>query len=273
VSETTSGKNARLSARQRVDAVSPALVSLARERTPKAAEFLASDLRRRILADGLDEGTRLPSESEVMEQSGTSRATVREALRLLEVEGLIEVKRGPHGGVMVSHPKAAHVARSLALLLTLGDVTWGELFGFRELIEPAAAADAAANASDEQRAELLRLVDGEGQLGPGDRHRQFHVLLAAAGGNAMISLVMDAVEQSVGWFAEDEDVTEWDLPGAESAHRRVADAVIRGDSPAAEQAMRNHLKAFAARADELGFTALPLLPRSRWRSRNANRLA
>jgi DNA-binding GntR family transcriptional regulator len=88
------------------------ILELSRGRVPKAAELLASEMRRMILGRGLAPGTPLPSEAEIIEQRGQSRVTAREALRLLEAEGLIEVRRGPRGGVLVGDPRPAHVARS-----------------------------------------------------------------------------------------------------------------------------------------------------------------
>jgi GntR family transcriptional repressor for pyruvate dehydrogenase complex len=240
------------------------MLELARGRLPKAGEMLAAEIRRMILVRGLKPGTPLPSEPEIIEQRGLSRATVREALRLLESEGLIEVKRGPRGGVVVGEPKPAHVARSLALMLTLGAVTWRELFAFRKLVEPSAAAGAAQHASDEQRAELERMAALPLDSDRGFSHHAFHVLVAEASGNGLFALVIAALEQAAGWFSAEEDITNWDLAGAAEAHRRIAAAIAKGDTRRAERMMRAHVEAFEAAAEEQGILDQPLLPPSRW---------
>src|ERR1700733_11935074 len=88
-----------------------------RQRVPKASGFVADELRAQIIGNDLAPGTRLPSEAQLIEQFGLSRATVREALRLLEAEGLILVKRGPRGGLTVSRPNPSHISRSMATMV------------------------------------------------------------------------------------------------------------------------------------------------------------
>jgi DNA-binding FadR family transcriptional regulator len=240
------------------------VVELARGRIPKAGEMLASDIRRMILVRHLAPGTPLPSEAEIIQQRGQSRATVREALRLLEAEGLIEVRRGPGGGVVVGTPKPAHVARSLALLLTLGDATFRDVFAFRKLVEPAAAAAAAEHATDEQRAELERMAAAPLDRNRAHAHHAFHVAVAAASGNQLFSVVLAALEQAAYWFSVEEDITAWDLDAATDAHRRIAAAIAGGDAKRAERAMLRHVVAFEAAAVEEGIIDQPLLPRARW---------
>src|SRR5258707_7489369 len=71
---------------------------------PKASDVLADDLRERILLGEFPEGTALPTERDLVAQTQMSRATVREALRILEVQGLIRIKTGPAGGAFVQKP-------------------------------------------------------------------------------------------------------------------------------------------------------------------------
>jgi GntR family transcriptional repressor for pyruvate dehydrogenase complex len=247
-----------------LDDPAPGMLDLVHGRAPKAAEILASEMRRKILSRGLEPGDALPSEADIIAQRGLSRATVREALRLLEAEGMIEVKRGARGGVSVGQPSPAHVARSLALLLTVQAATWRELFEFRKLVEPAASAAAATHATDAERAEILAVARAAGPDGTGYAHHVFHVLLAQASGNQIFGLVLAAVEQSVHWFSAGEDLSEWDTIAAAKAHLRIATAVAEGDAREAERLMRGHLDAFAAAADDAGILDKPLLPRSRW---------
>src|SRR5215218_9284263 len=84
---------------------------------PKASDVLANGLRERILSGELSEGTPLPPERELVTQTRMSRTTVREALRILEVQGLIRIKAGRAGGAFVQRPGEESVAKTLDLLI------------------------------------------------------------------------------------------------------------------------------------------------------------
>jgi GntR family transcriptional regulator, transcriptional repressor for pyruvate dehydrogenase complex len=234
-------------------------------RVPKAADLLAADLRQRILGDGLPPGAPLPSEPQIIARWRLSRATVREAFRLLEAEGLIEIRRGPRGGVRVRHPEPAHVARSLTPLFTLAGARWRDLFAFRKLIEPAAAAAAATRASEKQRAALLAAA-GQAVNGQIQRHYDFHVLLAQSSDNPLLSVVMTAVEQAVHGLAAHPDAEEWDIRGFAADHQQIAAAVAARDAARASRLMSRHLDKFEAQVAKRGGLDHPLLPRSHWRA-------
>src|SRR6201994_1562677 len=84
---------------------------------PKAADVLANELRERILNGEFAEGAALPPERELVAQTRMSRATVREALRILQVQGLVRVKAGRAGGTFVQLPGRDAVAKSVSLLI------------------------------------------------------------------------------------------------------------------------------------------------------------
>src|ERR1700719_1354033 len=84
---------------------------------PKAPAVLADDLRERILRGEFPEGTALPPERELVNQTRMSRATIREALRILEVQGLVRIKTGRSGGAFVQRPGGESVASSVSLLI------------------------------------------------------------------------------------------------------------------------------------------------------------
>src|SRR4051794_1844056 len=87
----------------------------------KLSTLLADSITETILKNGMQPGDRLPPEREMREQFGVGRGTLREALRVLEAEGLIIVRAGPHGGPVVTKPDAERLARMLILLL----IGWG----------------------------------------------------------------------------------------------------------------------------------------------------
>ena len=106
---------------------------------PRAAELVAQEVRDEIIAGTLTPGERLGSTPALQEHFGVSGPTLREALRILEAESLIEVVRGRNGGAIVRRPDEDHVLRGLSMLLQSRNVTLGDVYAARTMIEPAAA--------------------------------------------------------------------------------------------------------------------------------------
>lgn len=247
-------------------------------RTPKASDLLADDLRRRVLGDAMPPGSALPSETQLVETWGFSRATVREALRLLEADGLIRIKRGPGGGITVSRPSPSHVTRSMALMLSLDEAPLRDLFVFRKLVEPAAASLTAVHATPEERRALQEVADGGDVAGDGCGGREgvggtgrasdrvdLHRLLAEASHNALLKVVHSALEEVVRWHADEGSLTEEDLAGVDRAHRRIAGDILEGNGDGAARAVLRHLEQFEKRMADLGRLDEPIIPRARWR--------
>lgn len=229
----------------------------AQPRIPKASSILVDQIRERIVRGRLPQGTSLPSESELIETSGFSRATVREALRVLESQGLIAVRRGSHGGVRVDRPDIGHVTRSTAVLLALSDARLRDLFQFRRLLEPAAAQLAARNATGEQRDLLLALTAGDAKGGLVDTVG-FHGAVADASGNEFHRVTLLGVLKIAEWQAPGGRHSHDDLDEARRAHRRIAECIAAGDESGAEQAMTKHLLAFEAVVGEQGILDAPI---------------
>src|SRR5260370_17016439 len=103
---------------------------------PKASDVLADDLRERILLGEFPEGTALPTERDLVVQTRMSRATVREALRVLEVQGLIRIKTGRAGGAFVQRPGDQSAAGSVALVIRGRRIRMAALLPTREALAP-----------------------------------------------------------------------------------------------------------------------------------------
>src|SRR3954452_7706790 len=116
----------------------------------KLSTLLADSITDTILRNGMQPGDRLPPEREMREQFGVGRGTLREALRVLEAEGLIVVRAGPHGGPVVARPDADRLARLLILLLIGWGATLRNVYDVRVVLEPMAIAQAATAATEEQ---------------------------------------------------------------------------------------------------------------------------
>ncbi|MET0628359.1 MAG: GntR family transcriptional regulator [Acidimicrobiia bacterium] len=104
----------------------------------KAAHLIAAEYREAITRGELSDGDALPVESELVEQFGVSKGIVREALRILETEGLVEVRRGLGGGPRVRHPSISQAAMGMGVYLQIGDVVVDDVWEARDRIIAAA---------------------------------------------------------------------------------------------------------------------------------------
>jgi GntR family transcriptional regulator, transcriptional repressor for pyruvate dehydrogenase complex len=128
-------------------------------RAPKTGELIATHLRRQIVRGELRPGETLPAESQLMEQYGVSRPTLREAFRILEAESLISVRRGSRGGARVVAPDASVAARYVGLLLQIGGATINDVYEARMISEPPCARLLALNRTTADLDRLTAVVD------------------------------------------------------------------------------------------------------------------
>lgn len=128
-------------------------------RSPKTAELVAGTLRRMIVDGQLSDGDFIPNETELMAHFGVSRPSLREAVRILESERLVEVRRGARTGARVRVPGPEIIARPAGLLLELSGATLADVMAARIAIEPTAAKLLAEDGPKKAHAELERLVN------------------------------------------------------------------------------------------------------------------
>lgn len=231
---------------------------------PKAADVIAEDLRTQIIVGGLRPGSSLPSEPELMERYKFSRASVREALRLLESDGLIYIKRGPRGGVRVNHPDTSHVSRSFALLFATRGTRLRDLVQFRQILEPEAAAQAALHATQAQHEQLMEATEQGASSEHDTSSLGFHSVLFECASNELLQVTLIAVHRLSEWHIPREDLRLEDITATQKAHRRIALAIVRGDSDGAAKAMLKHLQTFEQVLGELGRLDQPIIPPDQW---------
>jgi len=160
---------------------------------PKAAELVAARLRRDIAAGDQLPGSVLPPQPELALLHGVSAPTMREALRILETEGLVTVKRGVHGGAYVNEPGLGAVARQLGLYLQVQGATVADLYETRMILEPPAARLLASRWSAEAEAALRGCIEAEraaladGPAAVGTAGARFHVTLLEQSGNPALA--------------------------------------------------------------------------------------
>lgn len=145
---------------------------------------IADELRALVITGGLDEGDLLGTEADLIERFEVSRPSLREALRLLEAEGLISVVRGTLGGVVVHRPDQRMTARAAALVLQSRSVPLADVFDASAVIEPAAARMIATSRQRQRAVGELREVIVE-------QKRTLHDLVACT--NAMVKFHSDIV--------------------------------------------------------------------------------
>ena len=130
------------------------LEGLGRIKVPKSSDVLAERLKQEILDDGYNLGASLPTERELVSTTGLSRGSVREALRILEAQGLVNTRAGRYGGTTVSQPTADHLAGHINLYIKGRSVTLLALVEVRLALEPMVAALAAERRTEEGAAAL-----------------------------------------------------------------------------------------------------------------------
>lgn len=167
-------------------------------RKQRFSDQVAELIQKKILEDNLEIGTHLPSEKDMAAEFGVSRSVVREALRILEMSGLVDIRKGPTGGIFVTNVYHEPIKRSLNNMIASGDISIEHLFDARMLIEPRIAREAALHARQEDLRKLHDLfIDSEAHLDDPVRLKQnnlkFHLLLARASGNPVLSLMLESV--------------------------------------------------------------------------------
>jgi DNA-binding FadR family transcriptional regulator len=231
-----------------------------RLRYPKMAEVIAGDVRRRIVLRHLGVDDTLPSEPELMEQYGVSRNVLREALRILESESMINLQRGARGGARVHAPEARVAARYFGLLLQWRGTTLGDVVHARVLLEPAAVREVTVTANRAECVEVLRGFAVEAETGIGDFDRFGHLAwrfskeLVALTGNKTIVLQHEMVEDMItAHVAKVEARMQLDpAPGVRAntqavrAMQRLIRLIEIGDERVAEDYWRDHLIAVTA---------------------------
>lgn len=175
----------------------------ARVRVPKTAEVVANALRRQIVRGEIPEGGALPGETELMEHFGVSRPSLREALRILESEKLITVRRGAHGGARACRPTIAVAARYLGLLMQMEGVTLADVFMARVAIEPIAIRMLAHSPQRAASVRELRQLFRLEQLAADDPKEygmaafRFHQRLVELAGNKTLALLWGTLQEVI----------------------------------------------------------------------------
>ncbi len=228
-------------------------------RQPRVADLLADVLRSRILRGELPDGSLLPKQADLLDEFGASKIATREALRILETEGLLTVRRGNTGGSVIHTPKRDSVAYMLALVLEAHQVTLTDVGFALQQIEPFCAA-LCAQRPDRHETVMPALREAHGSLaeaveaGDAERasptSREFHETIVRQCGNETLFIVAGALETL--WTAHERHWSEQarqadDFPEpalrrkGHEEHAEVLDLIDAGEAEEVTQRSREHL--------------------------------
>jgi GntR family transcriptional regulator, transcriptional repressor for pyruvate dehydrogenase complex len=216
------------------------------ERVEKVPELVARRILRDIVDRGLSTGDHLPPEAGMVSQFGVGRASLREALRILETHGLIRMRTGAGGGPVVTDVSSTEYGRMTSLYLFRAGGTYEELIEARLVIEPMMVRLAAERLTDET-AQRLRDVVEEGEAladAPATIwyaiSERFHAVIAGMTGNHVLDLFSAALVS-----IERRHLGPVYQPGDRAAalktHRRIAEAILAQNASQAEQLARRHI--------------------------------
>ena len=235
-----------------------------RIRQPRVAEIVASRLRDDILSGRLREGDILPSQESLFTEFGVSPPALREAIHILEVDGLVSVRRGNMGGAVVHLPSAERTAHMISMVLQSRASTPADVSGALMHLEPICAGLCAAR--EDRITEVVPYLQAEidhqeAQFEDTAQYvrnaRRFHeALVSRCGNEAMIlligslELIWSAHESSV-WGDDGGPMQHKTMRAALRDHQRLLDAIRDGNADRAVRLAQDHLA--AARRNTLAF--------------------
>jgi GntR family transcriptional repressor for pyruvate dehydrogenase complex len=199
-----------------------------------------------LIRDGLlKPGDRLPPERELAETFQVSRSSLRDAIRVLEVMGLVAPRQGE--GTVVRDLSAESLVSPLANILAHKRELVGELLDLRRILEPPLAARAAARATENEHENLEDILKRQkekverGELAI-EEDSEFHYAIARAARNSVILKVLDVFMDLLRESRERSLQVDGRLQRSFAGHRRILNAIKRRDARGAEIAMRRHIE-------------------------------
>jgi GntR family transcriptional repressor for pyruvate dehydrogenase complex len=212
----------------------------------RVSDEIVLQVRKVLMSGRVNAGDRLPTERQLAEQFGTSRASVREALRGLEQEGMIYVKKGASGGVFVANVDHQLVTRPMETLFRMKKVSIQQITEARLIFEPEAARLAATRATPEDLVEMEEVI---GQMDQAVRSGKtyasydlkFHQLIARAARNPIIEMLAGSMLEVASRIITELRPSIDVLRHVTQCHSRVYKAVRERNSQLAHKMMLEHI--------------------------------
>jgi DNA-binding FadR family transcriptional regulator len=218
-------------------------------RSDKVAESVANDIVRRISEHAMQPGDKLPTEATMIVEYGVGRGTLREALRILEVNGLISIKPGPGGGPVVREATADDFGRMAALFFNARSIDLGQLIEARLIMEPVMARLAATRRATGPLLDRLNEIAALDRTNSDEEYaaatHDFHTLVTELSGNGVVSIFAEALATMF-----HDRVRGILFPAGKArkeileVHAAIATAIVDGDPDEAERLMFEHMETY-----------------------------
>lgn len=223
----------------------------------RVSQVIVDQVRSLVRRGQLTSGDRLPSERALCERFGVSRVTVREALRMLEASGLVEIKVGAHGGAFITSPTREQLGDGFADLLTLSPLSAVHVTEARQVFELGILPMVVERATEADVASLYALCDAADAALKADEYSmamsaEFHVRVAACTHNPAIEFIVQSFHGPLLMSLQEAQAAA-PLMGRRGVteHRKYVEAIEARDVAEAEKIMSRHLHRTEARVREL----------------------
>jgi len=217
-------------------------------RGEKVAGVVARQIVRDIAEQRLPPGTVLGAETAMIKRYQVSRASLREALRILEIQGLISIKPGPGGGPTVCEVDSAAYGRMSTLFYQVMGLEFSKLVDARLLLEPMMASLAARHSDRKANDELREIVERGRRA---DTHAEwlaasnaFHSKVVSMSGNELMTLLANSLTDNFRARISGLAFEESQRDEVKEVHAAIADAIERGDEQVAGDLMRAHMESY-----------------------------
>jgi GntR family transcriptional regulator, transcriptional repressor for pyruvate dehydrogenase complex len=211
------------------------------------AEQVTRLLLNRIIEADLEPGSSFGTEAELLEQFNVSRPTLRESLRILEFQGVLTLRPGPRGGIMVAKPSIDVLAHTLSVFLRLNKVPFVEILRARLAIEPALVRDAALNGSEKDFNDMEKSIErletaSDFNAVVYEENREFHNAIARAANNPVLELFWGTIRILASGEGAGLKYTDRNRTHIIQAHKRILEACRKRDPDVAQRLMVDHLR-------------------------------
>lgn len=241
-------------------------------RSPKLSHLVAERLRARIASGELRGGDKLPPEAELLRQFDVSRPIMREALRMLEAEGLIRLGRGARAGAQVLTPSIVAAAKYGGLYLASRGTSLGEIHQVRTLLEPPLAALLARRARREIVQDLEACIEQQHRALERHDHaraiaavNEFHQRMVTHSENSALNLLAGMLSDitAAAWprllLSKPNQKVIWErTEESHRAHAQLVKLIAAGKAPQAESFWRRYMEETADFLEKNGLADLPV---------------
>jgi len=223
--------------------------------SPRAWEVVLHHLEARLLSGDLGPGDHLPPERALATELGVGRSSVREAVRVLDVLGLVRTQTGsgPHAGAIIIATPSGGMSALLRLQVAAKGFAVADIVKTRVMLESAIVAGLAEGIHDlEPATTLLNAMDSD-ELSPAEflaLDARFHVALAEASGNHVVTAMMAGLRNSIESYVVlgVPSISDWpaEVRQLRTEHRNILSAINKGDAAAASTAIHEHITGYYA---------------------------